>query len=90
MGIYHRNLRVVNPTSLIDMIIRITICCASGSRDSLNNIDDEFNVGYYDKLTQEGITKNGIMGDAEYPFVSKRFDNLEDGDRNKTFMHPMK
>ena len=56
--------------------------------DSLNNIDDEFNVGYYDKLTQEGIEKNGIMGDAEYPFVSKRFDDLEAGDRNKTFMHP--
>ncbi|MCM1215433.1 MAG: hypothetical protein NC548_13050 [Lachnospiraceae bacterium] len=56
--------------------------------DSLNNIDDEFNVGYYDKLTQEGIEKNGIMGEDQYPFVSKRFDELEDGDRNKTFMHP--
>jgi len=56
--------------------------------DSMNNIDDEFNVGYYDRLTKDGIQKNGIMGEGQYPFTSMRFDDLDDGDRNKHFMHP--
>lgn len=58
--------------------------------DSLNNIDDEFNVGYYDQLTQEGITKASTKSfdPEEYQFTSKRFDNLEDGDRNKVYMYP--
>lgn len=58
--------------------------------DSLNNIDDEFNNGYYDKLTRHGIVKGSTMSlDPEkYQFISRRFDNLEDGDRNKTFMYP--
>ena len=57
--------------------------------DSMNNIDDEFNNGYYDHLTQEGIQKDATRGcGPEYVFESKRFDDLEDGDRNKNFMHP--
>lgn len=58
--------------------------------DSLNNIDDEFNVGYYDKLTSDGITKGSTISldPDEYQFKSVRFDNLDDGDRNKTYMYP--
>lgn len=58
--------------------------------DSMNNIDDEFNVGYYDKMTKNGITKGATksLDPIDYPFISRRFDNLEDGDRNKRFMYP--
>lgn len=58
--------------------------------DSLNNIDDEFNVGYYDNLTKDGIIKPATISlDPElYQFESRRFDNLEDGDRNKVYMYP--
>lgn len=57
--------------------------------DSLNNIDDEFNHGYYDQLTSEGTTKPATMSHGgDYTFTSKRFDDLSDGDRNKTFMYP--
>lgn len=60
------------------------------STDSLNNIDDEFNVGYYDRIPREGILKPSTLSldPEEYQFISKRFDNVEDGDRNKTFMYP--
>ena len=58
--------------------------------DSLNNIDDEFNNGYYDLLPSEGIEKPAVNGldPNEYTFTSKRFDNLNNGDRNKSFMYP--
>lgn len=58
--------------------------------DSLNNIDDEFNNGYYDLLPSEGISKPAVNGldPDEYIFISKRFDNLINGDRNATFMYP--
>lgn len=58
--------------------------------DSMNNIDDEYNTGYYDKLPKEGIEKPGTFSQPveEFTFVAKRFDDLEDGDRNKTFMYP--
>lgn len=58
--------------------------------DSLNNIDDEFNDGYYDRLTKEGIYKPATMSlDPEkYKFWSHRFDDLDDGIRNKHFMYP--
>jgi len=58
--------------------------------DSLNNIDDEFNVGYYDRLTKEGIVKGSTksLDPAGYDFISRRFDDLEDGDRNKRYMYP--
>lgn len=58
--------------------------------DSLNNIDDEFNVGYYDQLPEEGIVKGATksLDPARYSFVSRRFDSIEDGDRNKNFMYP--
>lgn len=63
---------------------------AKVATDSLNNIDDEFNVGYYDKLPREGIVKGSTISlDPEkYQFVSKRFDNLESDDRNKNYMYP--
>lgn len=58
--------------------------------DSFNNIDDEFNEGYYDHLDKDGITKPATIGlDQErYLFTSNRFDNNEDGLRNKNFMYP--
>lgn len=58
--------------------------------DSLNNIDDEYNIGYYDKLTQDGIKKPATRGydQSDYEFESHRFDNLTSGDRNETFMYP--
>ena len=57
--------------------------------DSLNNIDDEYNVGYYDQIPPDGIEKPSTLSyDGEiYNFTSRRFDDLEDGDRNKTFMY---
>ena len=60
------------------------------SSDSLNNIDDEFNVGYYDKLPQEGIIKGATrsLDPDEYPFISRRFDSLKNSDRNKNYMYP--
>jgi len=59
-------------------------------KDTLNNIDDEFHVSEYDKLTAEGSTKGAAitLDPEDYPFTSRRFDDLEDGDRNKTFMYP--
>ena len=58
--------------------------------DSLNNIDDEYNNGYYDQLTSDGIIKPAsLMYDGEnFLFKSLRFDNLRDGDRNKNYMYP--
>lgn len=62
---------------------------ASIVEDSLNNIDDEYNEGYYDKLTSEGIIKpaDRDLDPEEYPFKSERFDELENGLRNKDFMY---
>lgn len=58
--------------------------------NSMSNIDDEFHVGYYDKLTRDGYVKPSTTSVKleQAPFTSKRFDDLDDGDRNKTFMHP--
>lgn len=58
--------------------------------DSFNNIDDEYNDGYYNQLTKDGIYKPATMSfdGEEYSFWSHRFDNLEDGIRNKNFMYP--
>lgn len=63
---------------------------AVAADDSLNNIDDEFNDGYYDRLTKDGITKGVTRSYPEdmYQFISTRHDNLQDGIRNKTFMYP--
>jgi len=59
-------------------------------KDSINNIDDEFNNGYYDKITSDGITKYAINGKdkEDYIYTAYRYDNLEDADRNKSFTHP--
>ncbi len=58
--------------------------------DSLNNIDDEYNNGYYDQLTQEGIKKGATRGldPDKYPFVSRRFDDIEGGNRNASYLYP--
>lgn len=58
--------------------------------DSLNNIDDEYNIGYYDKIPAEGIIKAGTLSydPEEFTFISKRFDNLDGDDRNQNFMYP--
>lgn len=44
--------------------------------DSMNNIDDEYNSGYYDNLPVDGIIKPAAPPYTvdEYPFISKRFD----------------
>lgn len=57
--------------------------------DSMNNIDDEYNSGYYDSLPTDGIVKPAAppYPATEYPFISKRFDDSEP-DRNRTWMHP--
>ena len=58
--------------------------------DTIINIDDEFSEGYYDHLTQEGIVKpvSRELPVSDYYFVAKRFDDLEDGLRNKNYMYP--
>lgn len=58
--------------------------------DSLNNIDDEYNVGYYDKIPIAGIVKPLTKSyDAdEFPMTVKRFDNMDGDDRNKSYMYP--
>lgn len=58
--------------------------------DSMNNIDDEYNNGYYDNLTSDGIEKPATFSyDRDtYVFLSKRFDNLPVGDRNATYPYP--
>ena len=63
---------------------------ASAADDSLNNIDDEYNNGYYDKLTSEGITKGATRGldPDEYSFTSHRFDDIPGGNRNSSYMYP--
>lgn len=57
--------------------------------DTMNNIDDEYSEGYYDHLTSEGIVKpiSKVLPIEEYYFVAKRFDDLDDGLRNKNYMH---
>ena len=54
------------------------------------DIDDDYNVGYYDKLTEDGIVKGATrsLDPAGYAFISRRFDTIADGDRNKNFMYP--
>lgn len=80
---------VANDTILYEKV-NPTSKDAKVATDSLNNIDDEYNIGYYDKLTQNGISKAATrtFDQSEYEFTSHRFDNLEDGDRNRTFMYP--
>lgn len=58
--------------------------------DSLNNIDDEYNNGYYAKLTSDGIIKplTKSYPIEKYKFRAKRFDDVIDGNMNKTFMYP--
>ena len=60
------------------------------STDSLNNIDDEYNNGYYDTIPAEGIIKPATFtyNGTEYTFTSRRFDNLPDGNRNANYMYP--
>lgn len=59
-------------------------------KDSLNNIDDEFNVGYYDLIPKSGIRKPAVKSLTvdEMEFLSRRFDNMNQDDRNKIFMYP--
>ena len=60
------------------------------STDSLNNIDDEYNEGSYDLITIDGIIKpiTKSLDKDEYNYTFRRFDNLSDGLRNKSFMYP--
>lgn len=57
--------------------------------DSMNNIDDEFNNGYYDSLTSDGIIKPATKSHKDtFTFTSRRFDQLASGDRNAKYMRP--
>lgn len=57
---------------------------------NLNNIDDEYNNGYYDQLDQKGIVKPATisMSQIDHPFTSRRFDDISHKNRNSTFMYP--
>lgn len=62
--------------------------------DDLNNIDDEFHVGTYDRLPAEGEVKPIYIGYDEPTFTSHHQptvvngDPCHDDDRNATFMYP--
>lgn len=79
-----------NNTSIIIEKTNPSVIGGEVIKDSMNNIDDEFNNGWYDKVNKNGIIRKSINGssDQEYDYMFKRFDGLETGDRNKTFMHP--
>ena len=57
--------------------------------DTINNIDDEFNDGYYNQIPEEGIVKPATMllDPEEYTFTSYRFSNVSDGMRNHNYMY---
>lgn len=57
--------------------------------DSANNIDDEYNNGYYDQLTKDGIHKGAsrVLDPDKYPYVSRRFDDIEGGNRNSSYLY---
>lgn len=58
--------------------------------DTMNNLDDEFNVGYYDLITKDGFNKplTKSYDPEEYSYTVKRFDNLPIDDRNLNFIYP--
>lgn len=58
-------------------------------QDTFNNIDDEFGISYYENLTYPGITKPATFTYSinDYSFISQRFDNLINDNRNENFMH---
>jgi len=56
--------------------------------DSMNNIDDEFTISYYDRIPEEGIKKDATLSYPGIEFISKRFDESDGDDRNSTFMYP--
>ena len=57
--------------------------------DTLNNIDDEYNDGRYSQLTKEGVITPLAqdLPEDEYNFVSKRYDDMDDGLRNTRYMY---
>jgi len=57
--------------------------------DSMNNIDDEYNSGYYDNIPADGILKPATAPYRadEYPFVSRRFEDVVYVDRNSVWMY---
>lgn len=57
-------------------------------KSSLNNIDDEYNVGEYDKIDKHGIEKDMIRSSDKYKYIFYRFDNMDSDDRNESFMYP--
>jgi len=77
-------------TSIVVEKTNPAIIAGSVIKDSVNNIDDEYNNGYYDKLTSDGIAKYAINGPdkEEYTYIAKRYDDLAIGDRNKSFIYP--
>jgi hypothetical protein len=56
--------------------------------DQQNNIDDEFHVSNYDKLTADGVSKPISPKWPDITFIEHRHDNLPMDDRNDTFMYP--
>lgn len=73
-----------------DGVVDISCDNAKVAPDSMNNIDDEYNNGYYDKITDDCIRKPATFKYPEnrFSYTSCRYDDLVDGDRNKSFMHP--
>lgn len=56
--------------------------------DQQNNIDDEFHVSGYDKITANGNVKSLSLQWPNITYTEGRYDNLQVDDRNQTFMYP--
>lgn len=80
----------INGGNIINGNTNPSIIDTEVSSDTLNNIDDEYNVSYYDKIPKSGIKKAATLSypPDKYEFTSRRFDDMDGDDRNKTFMYP--
>ena len=58
--------------------------------DTLNNIDDEYHVSYYDRLTQAGEYKAATLTfpQERYEHHTRRYDDMDGDNRNTIFMYP--
>ena len=63
---------------------------AKTSADAMNNIDDEFNTGYYDNIGNDGIKKAATLSypQEKFEFTSTRFDHMDGNNRNTMEMYP--
>lgn len=61
--------------------------------DDMNNIDDEFHVNTYDKLTSTGTEKNVLKSRDDEKYIEKRYPTVNGNEpvsdlRNNKFMYP--